>query len=175
MDKRNIDATRTKPNAFCLIQSVTVKKPAAEVFQFLVKDMSARYAAPGKDHDDVEKSAAGEVARDSAVDGEDLDGSPDVPAGPEVKQVVPNKLLHVSFSPGEAGVPAFIRDMSGYYDLEEVGPAETLLRLTQIVQMSSFWMKLIGTLIGLKGLMASELTKDLNTLKNEIEMGKHVS
>jgi hypothetical protein len=174
MNKANVDKTRTKSNAFCFIHSVTVRKPVADVFGYLMKDVAARSMVLEKDREEFEQIGAGKAVEGSVTRGQEAVGDKEAPDRIEVIQLVRNKLIHVSFCPGEQG-PAFVRDISGYYDLENVGRGETLLTLTQIVQMSNPLMKLLGTIVGAKRLMASQVTDELNTLKSEIEKNAHAS
>jgi len=170
-DKANNDDPRKGPNTFSFTESVTVQKPVAEVFEFLVEDMPTRNAMFATGQESFELTEEGEIVDGSVNDLEEaVDGQETL--GRFELEKVPNRSVYISFFPtSEDMVGRLIRKMSVYSELEKVGFSETLLTMTCVVQLTNFWVKLFARIIGVRKLLAAQLTEDLHATKSDIETG----
>ncbi|MBN1312132.1 MAG: hypothetical protein JXB30_12000 [Anaerolineae bacterium] len=173
IDKTGVVESRREPNAFYFTKLVTVHKPVADVFDFLVEDMPARRAMFAKEYESFAIDEEGEIFEDSMSDpGEVADGQETL--GHFELEKVPNELVYFSFCPSDDNLDPFMRKISVYCDLQEQGFSETLLTMTYVVQMANFWVKLFAAIIGAKKLLDTQLTEDLNAMKSDIERGDRV-
>lgn len=164
-----IDEAGKVPNAFYCTQSVTIRMPVGDVYSFIVEDVPTPFAS-GRDSFEIAEAGGGLVV-DSAKGPPEAADDQGMQGRVELTRV-PNKQVCASFYPtGGDFLARFVRRMSAYYDLEKVGFSETRLVMTQVIQVSNPFLKLLGMIIGLKRMMASELTKELDELKSDIEKG----
>jgi hypothetical protein len=171
VDKADSDDPKKEPNTFSFTDSVTVQKPVAEVFEFLVEDMPTRNAMFATGQESFELTEEGEIVDGSVNDSEEAVDDQEMLGRFELKKV-PIRFVYISFFPtSEDVVGRLIRKMSVYSDLEKMGFSETLLTMTYVVHLTNFWVKLFARIIGVRKLLAAQLTEDLHATKSDIETG----
>ena len=70
----NVDVSLRKPNAFHLRDSVTVKKSAATVFNFIGNDLSTYYADIARGHKFFRVVGSDKIAEGASIECEELNG-----------------------------------------------------------------------------------------------------
>jgi hypothetical protein len=170
-----VEEARRKPNAFHLSKSVIVHRPTAMVFEFIVKKLQTHYSQLARGHKKFEVLGMAEITEGAIIDCQEMEGNQEIHHRYQVGQVVTNKLIHFFACPSRVFVhtPGRIIETQSntyvYFDLEPIGPDETRLAQTIIIQMPSFFNKLLGVITGTGKLWSAHLTEELWGLKLAVE------
>ena len=171
----SVSKARRKSNAFHLSKSVVIHQPSTTVFDFIVKKLPTCYSQLAKGHKKFEVIGADEITERAIIDCQEMAGNQEIHHRYQVVQVVPNKLVHFFACPSHVFIhtPGRIIETKSntfvYFDLDPITPDETRLAQTIIIQMPSFFNKLLGVISGTGRLWTKHLLEELRALKIEIE------
>jgi len=170
-----VQKARRKANAFHLSKSVVVHRPSTAVFDFIVKNLPTCYSQLSRGHKKFEVLNMAEIKEGAIIDCQEMEGNQEIHHRYQVGQVVRNKLIQFFACPSRVLVhlPGRIIETKSntfvYFDLDPITPNKTRLAQTIIIQMPSFFNKLLGVISGTGRLWTKHLIEELQALKTKIE------
>ncbi len=171
----SVPKARRKSNAFHLSKSVVIHQPSTTVFDFIVQKLPTCYSQLARGHKKFEVLDMAEIKEGAIIDCQEMEGNQEIQHRYQVGRVVTNKLIHFFACPSRVLIhlPARIIETKSntfvYFDLDPITPNETRLAQTIIIQMPSFFNKLLGVISGTGRLWTKHLLEELRALKIEIE------
>lgn len=171
--------SRKKANSFYLSESVIINKPVSNVFNFVLKDLQTYYSKTAKGHEEFKVIDAEEISEGKFIECSETVDNVELHHRFEIKKVIKNKHIHFCTDLSKSPTRVFIhtgkkimKNKSGtdvYYDFKNINSKQTQVTLTIVIQMSSFFSKLMGLITGSKKLVSNHLFEETHGLKRVIE------
>ena len=172
------DDPRTRPNSYVMTHTVTMARQPHEVFDFITYRMKDHNLALATAHESFAFRQGQALTPGAVFVTEEFIGDDGVRNEYVVREVVPNRLIHMASTPsqilrrrGDSVEDVATCNAYVYFDLDEA-PGGTRLTQTVVIEMSNFVMKFLTDLAAARAQedpWQLHLVEELEALKAAIE------